>query len=85
MAKKKKAVRQTKVLKLYLRLLEINKLLSEVTHLYDEQSSLLEEIYEMEKGAQLVEIEGELRSLEVVAQTGHYVFNKPLRLSNKKG
>lgn len=85
MAKKKKAVRQTKVLKLYLRLLEINKLLSEITHLYDEQGSLLEEIYNMEKGAQLIEIEGELRSLEVVAQAGHYVFNKPLRLSNKKG
>ena len=85
MAKKKKAVRQTKILKRYLRLLEINKLLSEVTHLYDEQSNLLEEIFEMEKGAQLIEIEGELRSLEVVAQTGHYVFNKPLRLSNKKG
>ena len=97
--KKTKTSRSNKCVNLYLELLEINEELKNVKPLYDRQEKLLKQIYDLNKGPQVVfEINGpglkdynatELYDndkeilVEVVEQKGHYVFNKPLRLSIK--
>tara|TARA_B100000745_G_scaffold119779_1_gene77482 strand:- start:48 stop:302 length:255 start_codon:yes stop_codon:yes gene_type:complete len=81
---KKKTKKSSKIIKLYQQLLEVNSELSEIAYLYQQQENLLKEIFKENKGPQIIEVEGEERTLEVVPQNGQYIFHKPLRLSNKK-
>ena len=76
--------KQTKITKLYQELLEVEDQLAEVKDLYERKEVLLEQIFKLNKGPQLFEIEGEEKNVEVVLQRGHYVFNRPFRLSIKK-
>tara|TARA_B100000809_G_C15088636_1_gene512377 strand:- start:1127 stop:1375 length:249 start_codon:yes stop_codon:yes gene_type:complete len=73
-----------KVPSLYKRLIKINAEISALSNLFDEKEELLELIFSLEAGPQEVKVEGQLKTVEVVEQKGHYVFNKPFRLSEKK-
>jgi len=78
--------RQTKVEKLYLELLEVEDELSYAKELYQRKEELLEQIFKLDdaKKEHVFEINGEDKSVKVVLQNGHYVFNRPFRLSVKK-
>ena len=78
-----------KAINLYLELLEIQEELRSpnIKYLYERQEELLEKIYDLNKGPQIVfdsTVNDKEIEVEVLEQKGHYVFNKPLRLSVKK-
>ena len=68
---------------LYKELLIIEDEIKETYELFSKRDELLKEIYDKSKGPQEIKYDNVLRLVEVVEQKGHYVYNKPLRLSNK--
>ena len=73
-----------KVTSLYKRLIKINEEISALSNIFDEREELLTLIFSLEAGPQEMKVNDQLKTLEVVEQKGHYVFNKPFRLSEKK-
>jgi len=76
--------KEKKLEKLYLEILEVEHELEAVKDLYERKHELLEEIYELRDEGQVFEIDGEEKVVKVVLQKGHYVFNRPFRLSITK-